>query len=74
MIRPFSIRPEFQTIAGERRDAWLSIDHGEETTRPMKTWSARAILIVALVVLYVLVAFPLPYLLLDHSSAMQAGD
>lgn len=40
----------------------------------MKTWSARAILIVALVVLYALVAFPLPYLLLDHSSAMQAGD
>jgi hypothetical protein len=34
----------------------------------------QAQLIAAVATLYMLVALPLPYLLLDHYSAMQAGD
>jgi len=34
----------------------------------------RRVLVAAVAVLYVLVALPLPYLLVDHYSAMQAGD
>lgn len=34
----------------------------------------QALLIAAIAMLYVLVALPLPYLLLDHYSAIQAGD
>jgi hypothetical protein len=40
----------------------------------MQVRLTRTILIAAVAMLYVLVAFPLPYLLLDHASAMQAGD
>ncbi|MCP9471174.1 MAG: hypothetical protein NNA30_00365 [Nitrospira sp.] len=34
----------------------------------------RTMLIAAVAMLYVLVALPLPYLLIDHYSAIQAGD
>lgn len=49
--------------------AWCS-----EVVRPMQAQLTRTILIAAVAILYVLVALPLPYLLVDHYSAMQAGD
>ena len=49
--------------------AWCS-----EVVRRMQLQLTRPILIVAVAILYVLVALPLPYLLVDHYSAMQAGD
>ncbi len=52
--------------------AWCS-----EVVRPMQPMQVqltRTILIAAVAILYVLVALPLPYLLVDHYSAMQAGN
>lgn len=49
--------------------AWWS-----EVVRPMQSQLTRPILIAAVAILYVLVALPLPYLLVDHYSAMQAGE
>jgi hypothetical protein len=49
--------------------AWCS-----EVVRMMQLQLTRPILIAAVAILYVLVALPLPYLLVDHYSAMQAGD
>lgn len=49
--------------------AWWS-----EVVRPMQVQLTRPILIAAVAILYVLVALPLPYLLVDHYSAMQAGE
>ncbi len=49
--------------------AWCS-----EVVRLMQLQLTRPILIAAVAILYVLVALPLPYLLVDHYSAMQAGD
>lgn len=49
--------------------AWCS-----EVVRLMQLQLARPIFLVAVAILYVLVALPLPYLLVDHYSAMQAGD
>lgn len=40
----------------------------------MKTGLIKTIVIVMIAAFYALVAFPLPYLLLDHASAMQSGD
>lgn len=40
----------------------------------MQVRLTRMVLIGAVTILYVLVALPLPYLLIDHYSAMQAGD
>ncbi|MCS6285368.1 MAG: hypothetical protein H8K08_08050 [Nitrospira sp.] len=34
----------------------------------------RIVLVAAVAILYALVALPLPYLLVDHYSAMQSGD
>jgi hypothetical protein len=45
-----------------------------EVARPMQVQLTRTILIAAVAMLYVLVALPLPYLLIDHYSAMQVGD
>ncbi len=49
--------------------AWCS-----EVVRLMQLQLTRPILIAAVAILYVLVVLPLPYLLVDHYSAMQAGD
>ena len=49
--------------------AWCS-----EVVRPMQVQLTRTILIAAVTMLYVLVALPLPYLLIDHYSSIQAGD
>lgn len=49
--------------------AWCS-----EVVRLMQAQLIRTILIAAVAILYVMVALPLPYLLVDHYSAMQAGD
>jgi len=49
--------------------AWCS-----EVTRRIQSQLSCTILIAAVAILYVLVALPLPYLLVDHYSAMQAGD
>ncbi len=49
--------------------AWCS-----EVVRPLQVQLTRTMLIAAVAMLYVLVALPLPYLLVDHYSAMQAGD
>lgn len=45
-----------------------------EVVRPMQVQVTRVMFIAAVTMLYVLVALPLPYLLVDHYSAMQAGD
>jgi len=39
-----------------------------------KVQPIRVILIAAIAMLYALMALPLPYLLIDHSAAMQLGD
>lgn len=45
-----------------------------DVVKAMRVRLIRAVLITTVAMLYVLVALPLPYLLLDHYSAMQAGD
>lgn len=45
-----------------------------DVVRPMHVPLTRTLLIAAVAILYVLAALPLPYLLVDHYSAMQAGD
>ena len=50
------------------------MDWCREVTRRMQVQLTRAMFIVAVTILYVLVALPLPYLLIDHYSAIQAGD
>lgn len=49
--------------------AWCS-----EVVRLIQFQLTRPILIAAVTMLYVLVALPLPYFLIDHYSAIQAGD
>lgn len=50
------------------------MDWCNEVMRWMQVRLIRAVLITTVAMLYVLVVLPLPYLLLDHYSAMQAGD
>lgn len=50
------------------------MDWCREVVRPMKGQLTRAVLIAAVAILYALIALPLPYLLIDHHSAMQMGD
>ncbi len=45
-----------------------------EVVRPMQVQLTRTMLIAAVAMLYVLVALPVHYLLVDHHSAIQAGD
>lgn len=40
----------------------------------MRARPAQIVMIVAMAMLYALIALPLPYLLVDHYSAVQAGD
>lgn len=50
------------------------MDWCSEVARLMHVRLTRGMFIVAVAMLYALVALPLPYLLVDHYSAMQAGD
>ncbi len=50
------------------------MDWCNEVVRWMRVRLIRAVLITTVAMLYVLVALPLPYLLVDHYSQMQAGD
>ncbi len=50
------------------------MDWGSEVARSMRARLIRAMLVAAVAILYALVALPLPYLLIDHYSAMQAED
>lgn len=50
------------------------MDWCREVARSMQARLTRMMLIAAVGTLYVLVALPLPYLLIDHYSAIQAGD
>ncbi|MGE0644792.1 MAG: hypothetical protein AB7P24_14070 [Nitrospira sp.] len=45
-----------------------------EVAGTMQTRLAHAMLIAAVAIVYAVVALPLPYLLVDHYSAVQAGD
>lgn len=40
----------------------------------MKSRLIKLMVIIVIAIAYAMVALPLPYLLLDHSAAMQAGD
>ncbi|MBK9308839.1 MAG: hypothetical protein IPM58_17520 [Nitrospira sp.] len=50
------------------------MDWCSEVARRMQVQLTRVMFIAAVTMLYVLVALPLPYLLIDHYSAIQAGD